>query len=1075
MQPTNYSNKFSQRNAFFHPTDQPNQRGGGTQVKKKGQAKFFHKRKLNRLSKEVFDSTKPLSMRLYSLQRAVQLDRNGGSQIAEKLVASSESELVYTGPDRCIQIAERLNNLNLNSLSLIYLLRQLSKSNDFNSTSKILAFLERVGHRHDALETIDSTINTASKVAYLKKALSTFGLGVKIYAKAVQCLVELKNISLDNPAHTKILSQITEGSGDQSIEYQCMALLSELGFINHVNTYVKEQIRSAQNVELRMQVYQNLFDNGLSGQAKTALKEYLENNRYEDFEHVDSLNDAGLVDVAKDICLKYLPKDGDGDDNRNYFYTYAVQAAEKLFKMGHETDVKNGLHRFLKQKNTRYHTSPEIDFKIIRCLVNLGMADDFVVEFVQSAEDSFHQSSFDKKLEFLDVLTLLDLNGKSLQYRKQLFQEVDQKVSEHDDNVQAISELKKVFYSMQHGNALEEALDLLRNSIAMRFCRNEMNEILIQSGHVDEVKSNLMNILNGLDQGHGYRYMPQHPAHMNEWNRQHDQWNIQNGWNRDPDYDYYHNGNHVRQINPDTIHRKKISAAVELGKIGFPEDAVNWLRAFSFSRDFSTNRKLDCLYEIGLIDVGFNEISSRLLAHISMPVLPKKDRLYACSLLHKLGFLEKVKEGVRKIVAESDHFPRVEDFPQLFFETLPDLIADEALSQDLRKAMIKQLRESNDQNNQALGTELSMRFFPPPEIAMQRDFDLIKLKIAVRTRLSGGEQCDLLKVFSEHFDRLNLNDSASPLYVGAELLPSGYSASELKNRFLGKIEHIQNPSDSEDVYRFNRRNGLAAKNTMSAISSKLNDILKKDPESYCAQMITLINGFVNCETGQSEALDAVYQSIVMDRQFSEDTELEDVVRLVVSDAKQNAFLNSAYGYGGVHGIARARQALDPFIGLPHSVEGFEERVSRLHHGEETRILADFFSCFTRKFLIEYVANQFESNLDRGVSSRLVELKNQPAKQRAQNQEEISSLSNKLKLQRQERPLLGSVLLNWCQSRCSKDDDVTEVLKEKYDIDNGEYFDQPYELSIKTAEAILIDMGYLKATENTDIMRSGQNS
>ncbi|MBX9696476.1 MAG: hypothetical protein K2X53_00150, partial [Alphaproteobacteria bacterium] len=326
-----------------------------------------------------------------------------------------------------------------------------------------------------------------------------------------------------------------------------------------------------------------------------------------------------------------------------------------------------------------------------------------------------------------------------------------------------------------------------------------------------------------------------------------------------------------------------------------------------------------------------------------------------------------------------------------------------------RKAIIRCFRESNDPVEQVLGLEWQLRYFPMAlSFELQEKintFDQQKFKATAPKSLESLDHVtmDLPARFETLMNAIETFDETSPNYMhisaitGNETLNVDNTAAiaNLKNNTLGFLKALTNQplaEGEESGWLMHDENKPAFINALKHLILALERT--DDPATRFNNLGIILKGLLYCPTGQVEGINSAVNTLIRGQDQLAGS-FEEKVAKIVHDALYTAFLN-AFGEGsGVHQLSRARTVLYPHIGLSQAVEGFVERISRVHDEEIPDILQTFYRFFTPQFLSRYVLNHMETAEDRAlILHNIQNWKNVSAKaqlQRAQQERPLSMM------------------------------------------------------------------------------------
>ncbi len=171
---------------------------------------------------------------------------------------------------------------------------------------------------------------------------------------------------------------------------------------------------------------------------------------------------------------------------------------------------------------------------------------------------------------------------------------------------------------------------------------------------------------------------------------------------------------------------------------------------------------------------------------------------------------------------------------------------------------------------------------------------------------------------------------------------------------MGFIKTLTNTPLAEDetsgwqMYDDNKPDMINSfKHIIHAIKSEITI----DPAGSIARLGVVLNGILNCPTGQAEAIQSAVNALVHGRNVISSDAKELVGKYIIAAAVEKSFNNAFHQGGGVHGLASARTALAEELGIHHAINGFKERISAVDDNEIPGLYAHFYENFTPAFIV----------------------------------------------------------------------------------------------------------------------------
>jgi hypothetical protein len=356
------------------------------------------------------------------------------------------------------------------------------------------------------------------------------------------------------------------------------------------------------------------------------------------------------------------------------------------------------------------------------------------------------------------------------------------------------------------------------------------------------------------------------------------------------------------------------------------------------------------------------------------------------------------RSGLRSLALKKDHkdqhnavrklhkSPHQEDH-EFVRNLIPQIVGDESYDEEDRKSYIGLLRESNDQEDQKLGLELQLKYFPvkySEELKKKMaQFNPTKFKetagkLHILKDLSELKM-DLPKEFKKLIDTINSKDEKDPTYLHISTI-TGKKYSDtvdnekafiaLRNNTMGFLKTLVGEKVEEGEkadWQMYEENKPALINTLKHLVIALQDT--SDTATRLNNIGIILNGLLYCPSGQSEGINSAVNTVIYGRNMTRGSYQDDGVcfeetlgRLVFES--MNTAFRKAFGQeGGVHALSRARTVLHPYIGLPQAIEGFKEKISRVADEEIPGILEDFHKAFTKDLIATHILKNTETESD----------------------------------------------------------------------------------------------------------------
>lgn len=362
------------------------------------------------------------------------------------------------------------------------------------------------------------------------------------------------------------------------------------------------------------------------------------------------------------------------------------------------------------------------------------------------------------------------------------------------------------------------------------------------------------------------------------------------------------------------------------------------------------------------------------------------------------------------------------------------IMDQEHVEEDERHRIIRKFRESNNPEDQVLGLEWHLRFFPitfTPELHNKmKMFNLHHFIKTAKKPLSdlSAQEMNLAERFRALVSQIETRDESAPNYVHfltvtGESDVTGHIArttdnteklQELFKRAQGYLKALQGLplEEGENAgWQIDEDQKPGVINALKHIVLALETI--EDPAIRFNNLCIVLNGILYCPTGQVEGINSATNVLIKREHKVASTidAFEEKMSSIVHDAVNVAFWKAFGGDGYVHSLSRVRPLLQGHIGLFQAVEGFKERISPLDEQEIPHALTLFYDHFTKDHLISYVLSHMESNEDRELQIRKLERNGQNF-----SKEEHNQMDRQIALALHQRPLKAGDIGQWLVSK-----------------------------------------------------------
>jgi hypothetical protein len=346
-----------------------------------------------------------------------------------------------------------------------------------------------------------------------------------------------------------------------------------------------------------------------------------------------------------------------------------------------------------------------------------------------------------------------------------------------------------------------------------------------------------------------------------------------------------------------------------------------------------------------------------------------------------------------------------------------------------QKIAVKTFRESDDPEDQRLGLELKLKFFPvaldPATIIRQGQFnhDVIRSMMPKRLRDLTNDpdygSMDIVSQFKSLMNRISNNEN-NPFYVAPQAISPDKTLTieQIKLNALGFLKTLTGqPLEAGEtsgwqMYDENKPDMInTLKHLILCIEEKL-DASKPDydPQTALLNLGTILNGMLYCQTGQAEGLQSAVNALINFKDATGSDAKEKVGKYIIAKSVFDQFNNAFHGGGGVHGRARARMVLNADLHINNALPSFKERISPVADFEIPEFFNKFYGCFIPANIIAEARRNIRTVEEQNI---VIALKDQKT----------------IKQIKMEKPLSVAELAGWLMGQGV----ASEVLQHEYDI------------------------------------------
>ncbi|MGN6671251.1 MAG: hypothetical protein ACTHJ4_06925, partial [Candidatus Nucleicultricaceae bacterium] len=363
-----------------------------------------------------------------------------------------------------------------------------------------------------------------------------------------------------------------------------------------------------------------------------------------------------------------------------------------------------------------------------------------------------------------------------------------------------------------------------------------------------------------------------------------------------------------------------------------------------------------------------------------------------------------------------------------------NIMNQENVQEDERRRIIRKFRESNNQEDQVLGLDWNLRFFPvvfTPEL--QNKMKLFNQQHFIKTARKpladlSTQEMNLAERFKALMSQIETLDEAAPNYVHfltvtgenditgniARTTNNTEKFHELSKRAQGYLKALQGHSLEEGEragWQIDEDQKPGVINALKHIVFALENI--EDPATRFNNLGIVLNGLLYCPTGQVEGINSATNALIKgeNKVASITDAFEEKMASIVHEAVNVAYWKAFGESGYVHSLSRVRPLLQGHIGLFQAVEGFKERISPLDEQEIPDALMQFYNHFTKDHLISYVLSHMETNEDRELQIRKLGRSGEDF-----SKEEHNKMDRQIALALHQRPLKAGDLGQWLVSK-----------------------------------------------------------
>ncbi|CAO4840502.1 MAG: hypothetical protein CNLJKLNK_00269 [Holosporales bacterium] len=452
----------------------------------------------------------------------------------------------------------------------------------------------------------------------------------------------------------------------------------------------------------------------------------------------------------------------------------------------------------------------------------------------------------------------------------------------------------------------------------------------------------------------------------------------------------------IKSIAENAHHPRQYDAANSLLCYVNDDTAIRCLR--SIVKDAHHPRQFDAAYMLMSRRNAEDKESALLIIRSVVKDAHHPKQYEAAQALMYTDNSEDKEAAIRciKSIAENAHHPRQYNAVRTLIERgnaedhafARDVInkmftEDHNIMEDMKKLLIRNLRESNDPLDQQLGLQLKQRYFPvvfTPETQERMQYfnlDTINKYMPLPLADLSDHNMDIVDELKSIMKRIQTDpaQNSDPFYLDTSIIDRGYTFGEIILRANGFFKTLTGKAlnaDETDGWQMYDDVKPDMINSMKHIIIALNkQFTLNEPDEIRAAVLslaTVLKGILYCPTGQSEGIENAVNSLVRKTNIAEGDAVALIGKNVIASAVQKAFNNAFYHDGGVHELARARMVLRAHINIPQAIESFKERISRVSDDEIPEFYNKFFDIFTAKFLIQEARRNIQTPSDFDVIS-----------------------------------------------------------------------------------------------------------
>jgi hypothetical protein len=334
------------------------------------------------------------------------------------------------------------------------------------------------------------------------------------------------------------------------------------------------------------------------------------------------------------------------------------------------------------------------------------------------------------------------------------------------------------------------------------------------------------------------------------------------------------------------------------------------------------------------------------------------------------------------------------------------------------------LRESNNPEDQQIGTDMCLRHFPEvytsQTINRKAQYNLEEIRQVMPTSLEdlSALPMDLEDEFTKLLTVISpiekINGEANPYYLSPGAIdpewrgtgaPSEVASFYVRIRTntthyiktLEKKTYFSNPL-GWPMYDENQADLVnSLKHIVINVKKQLNGDAENaaNPEGALISFGIVLNSLFHCPTGQAEGIESAVNLIVRSKHTTSTDLKEKIGRFIIASAVQKAFNNAFFKEGHVHALARARMVLKEELGLVQAIRSFRERIEPVSKAEEPIFHNTFYGKFDLEFILKEVRRNLQTpaEFDKILNARTTEehkQANQIKREKPVNVSEIST-------------------------------------------------------------------------------------